>query len=232
MIASGALFVLSRGHSTALLAPGAVLGALLLIVVPWLWRLASDRAERIRLEERAEMATRVHDSVLQTLTLIQRHIAEPKRVAALARKQERELRSWLYGNGAGTGDTLSGALAEAAAEIEELHDIRVELASGGDCPLDDDVRAVVLAAREAMQNAAKFSVADEVSVYAEATDEEVSVFVRDRGVGFNRADVPADRHGLSESIEGRLARAGGTATVTSSPDNGTEVELTLPRKKQ
>ena len=107
--------------------------------------------------------------------------------------------------------------------------MRVELASGGDCPLDDDVRAVVLAAREAMQNAAKFAGVDEISVYAEADDEHVSVFVRDRGAGFDRSAVPADRRGLVESIEGRLARAGGVATITSTPGSGTEVELSLPR---
>jgi signal transduction histidine kinase len=231
VVAAGALLVLSHGGSASLLTPGAVVGALLLIVVPWLWRLASERAERIRLEERAEMAARVHDSVLQTLTLIQRHVDEPKRVASLARRQERELRGWLYGDGAAAGDTLVGALADAGAEIEELHGTRVELASGGNCPLDDDVRAVVLAAREAMQNAAKFSGADEISVYAEADDDGISVFVRDRGAGFDRANVPADRRGLAESIEGRMARAGGTAKVVSSPGQGTEVELTLPRRR-
>ena len=176
------------------------------------------------------MAARVHDSVLQTLTLIQRHADEPKRVASLARRQERELRSWLYGSGAATSDTLAGAIAEAAAEIEETHDVRVELASSGDCPLDDEVRAVVLAAREAMQNAAKFSGVEEISVYAEAFDGEISVFVRDRGAGFDRSQVPADRRGIVESIEGRMTRAGGSATLTSSPGNGTEVELTLPRR--
>ena len=87
----------------------------------------------------------------------------------------------------------------------------------------------MLAAREAMANAAKFSGAEEISVYAEADDERVSVFVRDRGAGFDRAAVPADRRGLAESIEGRMARAGGTAVVTSTPGEGTEVELTLPR---
>jgi signal transduction histidine kinase len=109
--------------------------------------------------------------------------------------------------------------------------VRVELASGGDCPLDDDVRAVVLAAREAMQNAAKFAGTEEVSVYAEADDREVSVFVRDRGTGFDRAAVPPDRRGLAQSIEGRLARAGGRATITSQPGEGTEVELRLPRSR-
>lgn len=234
LVAVGAALLLAQGSGTSFLAPGAIGGALLLIAGPWLWQLAverdAERTARIRTEERAEVAARVHDSVLQTLALIQRHSAEPRRVASLARRQERELRGWLYGDGAATGDTLMGALADAAAEVEELHGVRVELASGGDCPLDDDVRAVILAAREAMQNAAKFSGAEEISVYAEGGNGEISVFVRDRGAGFDRAAVPSDRHGLSESIEARLARAGGRATIVSSPGAGTEVELNLPRK--
>jgi signal transduction histidine kinase len=231
LVVAGVALLLFRGSAAApFLAPGAVAGALLLVLGPWLWQLAVDRAERIRVDERAQVAARVHDSVLQTLALIQRHANEPRRVAALARRQERELRGWLYGHGAASGDTLLGALADAAAEVEEVHATRVELASGGDCPLDDDVRAVVLAAREAMQNAAKFSRADEISVYAECADGVVAVYVRDRGAGFDRASVPADRHGLTESIEGRLERVGGTATIASSPGAGTEVELMLPRR--
>jgi signal transduction histidine kinase len=232
LVAAGVVVLLFQGGTSGFLAPGAIAGALLLITVPWLWQLAverdAERAARIRTDERAEMAARVHDSVLQTLALIQRHAGEPKRIAALARRQERELRGWLYGDGEAPGETLSAALGDAAAEIEETYGVQVEVASGGDCPLDDGVRAVVLAAREAMQNAAKFSGADEISVYAEAGSEGVSVFVRDRGGGFDRAAVPPDRHGLSESIEGRLARAGGRATVTSAPGEGTEVELRLP----
>jgi len=232
--ALGVGLLLTRGGSPSqVLAPGAVLGGLLLVVGPWLWQLArerdAERTERIRNEERAEVAARVHDSVLQTLALVQRHADEPRRVASLARRQERELRSWLYGGGPEAGDTLAGALAVAAAEIEELHGVRVELATGGDCPLSDEVNAVVLAAREAMANAAKFSGSDEISVYAESDDEHTSVFVRDRGSGFDRESVPADRHGLAESIEGRMARVGGDATITSSPGAGTEVELSLPR---
>jgi signal transduction histidine kinase len=231
---AGAGLLLARGGTSfGVLAPGAVLGALLLVAGPWLWQLArerdAERTARIRSDERAEVAARVHDSVLQTLALVQRHADEPRRVASIARRQERELRSWLYGDGEAPGDTLEGALAIAAGEIEELHGVRVELASGGDCALTDDVRTLVLAAREAMANAAKFSGADEISVYAEADDGHVSVFVRDRGAGFDRADVPPDRRGLVESIEGRMARAGGTAVVVSTPGEGTEVELTLPR---
>jgi signal transduction histidine kinase len=231
--AVGVGVLLTRGGSpTRVLAPGAVVGGLLLVVGPWLWQLArerdAERTERIRSDERAEVAARVHDSVLQTLALIQRHAEEPRRVGSLARRQERELRGWLYGSGPEPGDTLAGALAVAAAEIEELHGVRVELASGGDCPLTDELNAVVLAAREAMSNAAKFSGSDEISVYAEADDDRASVFVRDRGAGFDRGTVPPDRRGLVESIEGRMARAGGTANITSSPGSGTEVELTLP----
>jgi signal transduction histidine kinase len=176
------------------------------------------------------MAARVHDSVLQTLALIQRHADEPQRIAALARRQERELRSWLYGGGAPAAETLAGALELAAEEIEELHLVRVELAAGGDCPLGPELEPIVLAAREAMTNAAKFSGSDEISVYSEAGADTVSVFVRDRGAGFDPSSVGPDRRGIAESIVGRLARAGGQATITSSPGAGTEVELTLPRK--
>jgi signal transduction histidine kinase len=232
--AAGVGILLTQGGSPReILEPGAVLGGLLLIVGPWLWQLARERDEertqRIRIDERAEVATRVHDSVLQTLALIQLHTDDPRRVAALARRQERELRSWLYGDGTAAGDSLAGALALAAAEIEELHGVRVELASGSDCPLSEELGAIVLAAREAMANAAKFSGSDEVSVYAEADESRASVFVRDRGQGFNRAEVPPDRRGLVESIEGRMARAGGSATIVSAVGSGTEVELTMPR---
>ena len=172
----------------------------------------------------------MHDSVLQTLALVQRHAGDAARVSALARRQERELRRWLYGGGFGGGTTLDDALAEAAAEIEELHGVKIELASAGHVLLDANVEQLVLAAREAMANAAKFAGAGEISVYAESDASSVSVFVRDRGAGFDRAAVPADRRGLTESIEGRLARAGGRATIRSAPGEGTEIELTLPRQ--
>jgi signal transduction histidine kinase len=235
LVAIGVALLLAGGPSSSgFLAPAAVGGALLLIVGPWLWQLAverdAERTARIRTDERAEMAARVHDSVLQTLALIQRHAREPGRVASLARRQERELRGWLYGDGAAGGETLAGALIDAAGEIEELHGVRVELAHGGDCELSDELRPLVLAAREAMVNAAKFSGGEEIAVYADADAERASVFVRDRGVGFVRADVPADRRGLAESIEGRMARAGGIATIASAPGEGTEVELVLPRR--
>ena len=237
LAALGAVVLLSgEGTSTSLLAPGAVAGALLLIAGPWVWRLAlerdAERTGRIRTEERSEVAARVHDSVLQTLALVQRHADDPRRVASLARRQERELRGWLYGDQPLGDDTASllAALSAAAGDVEELHGVRVELASAGDCPVDASVGALVLAAREAMTNAAKFAGVEELDVYAEVTDDAVSVFVRDRGAGFDRSAVPGDRQGLRESIEGRLERAGGRATIVTSPGNGTEVELHLPRR--
>jgi signal transduction histidine kinase len=170
----------------------------------------------------------VHDSVLQTLALIQRESDDPRRVATLARRQERELRTWLYREpGPLEGEGLVASIEAAAVEIEEVHGVPVEVVSSGDAPLDDDLRALVLAAREAMANAAKFSGADEVSVYAEVSGAGATVFVRDRGVGFDRTAVPPDRRGLAESIEGRLVRHGGTARITSTPGEGTEVELSL-----
>src|SRR6266545_3134914 len=239
LAAFGAVILLEGGGATtAVLAPGAVAGALLLIAGPWLWRLALDRdaerAARIRSDERSEVAARVHDSVLQTLALIQRHAQEPRRVASLARRQERELRGWLYGDQPLGDETASvfAALSAAAADVEELHGVRVELASAGDCPVDDATGALVLAAREAMTNAAKFAGVDEVDVFLEVTDTAISVFVRDRGAGFDRAAVPAGRRGLVDSVEGRLERAGGRAKVVSRPGAGTEVELRLPRSER
>lgn len=232
LLMAGAVTFLGRsGASGSFLAPGAVAGALILVVGPWLWRLAEERAERIRLQERADVAARIHDSVLQTLALVQRHAGDAPRVAAIARRQERELRRWLYGSGIGAA-TLEAALQDAAADIEELHGVRIELASAGDVALDDDLSQLVLAAREAMANAAKFSGTDEISVYAEARPGSVSVFVRDRGAGFDRSAVAADRRGISESIVGRMERAGGSATIVTEPGEGTEVELTLARSPQ
>jgi signal transduction histidine kinase len=238
LLVVAALLLLTRGDTGAdgpLLTPAAFAGGLLLVVGPWVWRTAqerdAERTRRIRSEERAEVAARVHDSVLQTLALVQREADDPKRVAQLARRQERELRGWLYPEGQlFQEDTLVAAIGNAAAEVEEMHGVRVEVASAGNAPLDDDARAVVLAAREAMANAARFSGADEVSVYAEADPEAISVFVRDRGAGFDRESVPKERRGLAESIEGRMTRHGGTAKITSAPGEGTEVELTLPRR--
>lgn len=234
VVAGGILFVrgaLEHHGGGTLVPPAALLVAVFLVVGPWMWRLARDRdaerMERIRAQERADMAARVHDSVLQTLALVQRSADDPRRVAALARRQERELRSWLYGDRDRDASSLRQALEDAAAEVEELHGVRVELVQTGDAQLDERGQSLVLAAREAMANAAVHAGVAEVSVYVEVDGEEAAVFVRDRGVGFERDAVPPDRRGLTESIEGRIERAGGTATVRSIPGEGTEVELRL-----
>ena len=211
----------------------AVAIALLLVLGPWAWRLAAERdterTARIRSQERSEMAARVHDSVLQTLALVQREAGDPRRVAALARRQERELRSWLYPDPRADDAGLASAMDTAAAEVEELHGVPVELVRTGDVPLDDRVEALVLAAREAIANAAKHSGADEVSAFVDVGDDEIAIYVRDRGRGFDPEAIPAGAHGIAESIRGRMSRAGGTATLTSSAD-GTEVELRLGRQ--
>jgi len=214
------------------LAPAGLVVLLCLVVGPWIWRIAqerdAERLARIRAQERADVAARVHDSVLQTLALVQKSADDPKRVAALARRQERELRGWLYGARADAVETLSAALEDALADVEELHGVRVELVQTGDAPLDDRSEALVLAAREALTNAATHGGVGEVSVFVEVGDREIAVWVRDRGRGFDPAAVTADRRGVAESIEGRLERSGGTAAVRSAPGEGTEVELRLP----
>jgi signal transduction histidine kinase len=238
LVVGGSLLFLetatSAGDGGSLVAPAALVVVLFLVVGPWVWRLArerdAERTERIRAQERADMAARVHDSVLQTLALVQRSADDPRRVAALARRQERELRGWLYG-GAGEGEvaeTLARALEDALADVEELHGVRVELVQTGDAPLDDGLRALVLAAREAVANAAVHAGVRDVAVFADVADGEVSVYVRDRGSGFARESVPDDRRGIAESVEARLARHGGNATIRSAPGEGTEVELRLP----
>lgn len=227
---AGAVVMLDHlGSSRAFVAPGALAGAFALVLGPWVWQLTRERGERIRLAERAEIASRIHDSVLQTFALVQRDADDPQRVRALARRQERELRRWLYGSGYGDATTFADALTEAAADVEESHRVRIELATSGDAALDERLGQVVLAAREAMANAAKHSGAAEVSVYAEADVAAVSVFVRDRGAGFDPGAVPDDRRGIADSVEARMQRAGGSATILSSPGNGTEIELRLPR---
>jgi signal transduction histidine kinase/phage shock protein PspC (stress-responsive transcriptional regulator) len=217
------------------LATAVITGGLVMIFGPWLWRLAraltDERRDRIRSEERAEMAAHLHDSVLQTLAMIQRRADEPRVVTTLARQQERELRGWLFEQAPPTaGDDLGSALEGAAAEVERQQTVPIEVVRvGGNAPLDDRLHALVLAAREAMVNAAVHSQSDQVSVFLELEPERATVFVRDRGVGFDRDEVASDRRGIAESIEGRMRRQGGKAVVRSDPGEGTEIELTMPR---
>jgi signal transduction histidine kinase len=236
VLAGTVLFVVAAtegGGGSSLVATSSLVLTLALVVGPWVWRLArerdAERLERIRMQERVEMATHVHDSVLQTLALVQRSADDPRRVAGLARRQERELRSWLYGGReAASEGSLRGALEETLADVEEMHGVRVDLVQTGDAPLDERLDALVLAVREAVANAAVHADVGEVSVFVEAGGDGVTAFVRDRGTGFDPESVPPDRRGLAESIEARIVRQGGIALVRSVPGEGTEIELRLP----
>jgi signal transduction histidine kinase len=217
----------------ALLAALFGVGGLALVVGPWVLRLASDltaeREERIRTQERADVAAHLHDSVLQTLALIQKSSHDATTVARLARAQERDLRSWLYAGESTDERSLAGALRSAAAEVEDTHGVSVDVVAVGDCELDDALRPIVQATREAVTNAAKHAGTGRVDVYAEVIDGSVDVFVRDRGAGFSLDDVPEDRYGVRRSILDRMERHGGNAEVRSAPGEGTEVRLHLPR---
>jgi signal transduction histidine kinase len=239
VVAAGLVFLQATGALGAardvLLGVVAVVVVLGVIFAPWVARLVrsltQERAERIRSQERAEVAAHLHDSVLQTLAMVQRRAADPGEVASLARRQERELRAWLAGRPApGQAGRLAGALEGAAAEVEEQHGVPVEVVVVGDRDLDQPHEAVVAAAREAMTNAAKFGAGSPVDVYAEAGDSQTQVFVRDRGPGFDPDAVPDDRRGVRESIVGRMERHGGRARVTSAPGSGTEVEIVLEER--
>ena len=192
--------------------------------------LATERSERIRSEERADVAAHLHDSVLQTLALIQKRVSEPAEVGSLARSQERELRNWLYGAANVDAESLAGAMEEVCADVEERHRVEVELVTVGDAPLDTNLLALVSATREAVINAAKFAGEDKVSVYCELDDHTVKVFVRDRGIGFDPDNIDPDRQGVRESIVGRMHRHDGTAIIRSTPEAGTEVELAITRE--
>jgi signal transduction histidine kinase len=217
-----------------------VLGAIAVLCGPWWLRVMRDlgveRQARIRAEERADMASRVHDSVLQTLALIQRRADSPQQVVQLARAQERELRSWLFdGRAPGSMDGIAATFAAAIRliqqDVEAQYGIAIEAVTVGDCDLgdDDDLSALLAAAREAAVNAAKWSGASVISLFAEVEPSEVSVFVRDRGRGFDPEAVPADRKGLAESVRARMERRGGQASIRSVLGEGTEVSLTMPR---
>ena len=208
-------------------------GGLALLGGPWLWRLANDlieeRSSRIRSQARAEMAAHLHDSVLQTLALIQR-AKEPREMVSLARTQERDLRAWLYGRAPSLhGVRLRDAVDALAGRLERQHQLKIEAVVVGDAELDDDLRALVSACNEAVLNAAKHAGVPDVSVYVEVEDDQVTAFIRDAGSGFDPAAVPADRRGIAESIVLRMERHGGTAEIRSRPGAGTEVVLHLPR---
>jgi signal transduction histidine kinase len=236
VVGAVALFAVRHGQVSAVydVLVSAALGGVGLGITlgPWIWRLTNDlaeeRAERVRTQERADLAAHLHDSVLQTLALIQKNAADGPTVARLARSQERDLRAWLFDSEPGTG-TLSAALREVVREIEDTYGVDVELVTVGDVDLGSTLAPMVAATREAATNAAKHAGTRVVDIYAEVAPDRVEVFVRDRGRGFDVESIPTGRHGVRNSIQDRMSRHGGTADIRSAPETGTEVRLTLPR---
>jgi phage shock protein PspC (stress-responsive transcriptional regulator)/anti-sigma regulatory factor (Ser/Thr protein kinase) len=218
-----------------LLFGGVLLTGVAVVAGPWIWRtvteLRAERAERIRSQTRADIAAVVHDQVLHTLALIQRKADDPREVARLARGQERDLRNWLYKPTASPTETLSAALEAAAAEVEDTYAVTVDVVVVGDGDTDERLEALVQATREALVNAGKHAGVPTVSLYAEVEPDEVSVFVRDRGAGFDLGAVDGDRHGVAGSIVGRMERHGGTAEIRTAPGAGTEVRLRIGRTR-
>lgn len=230
LVAAAGPFSISFGSIVLALA---VAVALSLGVGPFVARAlrqtADERRERIRSEERAAVAAHLHDSVLQTLALIQRSESSPE-IATLARRQERELRSWLYGRRIGLSHGRLGEALEAMADrVEEHHPVSVDVVAVGDCAMDDRLLALVEACGEAALNAARHSGGSSVSVFVEVGPDLVDAFVRDRGRGFSPDDVGEDRYGIAHSIRRRIERAGGKTAISSAPGAGTEVHLWLPR---
>ncbi|MGW0802017.1 ATP-binding protein [Nonomuraea sp. NPDC002799] len=242
LVVIGAIGFLAAEGELAQARPGllftvVVVGGLAVIAAPWLaglWKeLQLERRERIRQEERAEVAAMVHDSVLHTLTLIQRVAHDQREVTRLARAQERDLRNWLYQPAQDADATLAAAVRRIAAEEEDAHGVPIEVVCVGDVALDATGRlaAMLKASRQAMVNAAKYSESPSISVYAEVEGEEATIFVKDRGKGFDIESVPLDRMGIRESIIGRMERHGGTARMRTSVGEGTEVMLTMKVEK-
>ena len=210
-----------------------VIAVLALVLAPFWMRLvrnlAAERSERIRSQERADLAAHLHDSVLQTLTLVQKRADDPRQVATLARLQERELREWLSGRSPADRDqNLATSLDALGAEVEERHEVPIDVVTVGDRPLDEKGAALVAASREALTNAARYAAdSGPITMYAQISDDKSQVFVHDRGRGFDIDSIPDDRRGVRDSILGRMERHGGKAVVRSTPGEGTEIELTM-----
>jgi signal transduction histidine kinase len=241
LVFGGAGWLFSARASVALLRPlgGVVLviAGIVLLLGPWWLRIARDlvleRQAKVRAEERADISAQVHDSVLQTLALIQRRADDPQKVVWLARMQERELRSWLFeGRAPGEAEadmTFAAGVRQIQQDVEARYGVPVEAVTVGDCELDENLNALLAAAREATVNAAKWSGAGVISLFAEVEPDSVSIVVRDRGKGFDPSSVPTDRKGLAESVHGRMVRRGGTADVVSAEGEGTKVTLRMAR---
>lgn len=199
--------------------------------------LVAAESARGRAEAHATISAHLHDSVLQTLALIQRSAEVPAEVVSLARGQERELRDWLYASPTTNPAGLVELVSRAAAEVEARYQVTVEVVAVGgspegaviETPRPETAEAVAAAAREAMVNSARHSGSGTVSVYLEMVDGAVRIYVRDRGTGFEPERVAADRHGIADSIRGRLAAVGGSAELRTAVGKGTEWMLEVSK---
>ena len=225
----------STGYGAAFAAVAALIMGLIVTAGPWVLRvgreLADERRQRIRSEEKAALSAHLHDSVLQTLTLIQRQAHDPDAITRLARRQEHELRDWLYGRERTAQATLAGEIRDIARDVEATHGVSIDVVQVGDAPVDTAMQALTEATREALVNAAKHSGVPAVSLFVEVEADETVVYVRDRGHGFDPTAIAEDRVGIRESIRARLTRAGGMTVITAAPGEGTEIEMRLPRTR-
>jgi signal transduction histidine kinase len=220
-----------EGILAVLISVGVTAAGLAVVFGPWVYRMANqvgeERRDRIRSEERSELAAHLHDSVLQTLALIQRNASNPRKMASLARRQERELRSWLYGQPLADARRMETFVA-MLEEIEDAHEVSIDTIFVGEFPLNERTEAVALALREAANNAAHHSGVQEISVYVERENGQITAYVRDRGKGFDPSAVADGRRGIADSIRGRIQRHGGSVEIMSAPGEGCEVKITMP----
>jgi len=240
VLAGGALWWFAAWRFTdnsvvrAIVVPAVLVAGAALVLAPWWLRLIRqvgvERDQRIREYERAEIAAHLHDSVLQTLTLIRAKSTDPDAVSRLARAQERDLRSYLYQERRSEAESVATALGALIDEVEDAHGVAIDTVTVGDAPTTDAFRAAIMAAREAASNAARHG-REPISVYAELTPTAFEIFVRDSGPGFDPSAVSGDRLGIRHSIIGRVERHGGGATVASSPGERTEVMISMPREE-
>ena len=236
LLSLGVVMVASRDNPPIILLRGGLIGAalvagVLFALVPMWLRTTKDlsqaQAQRVRESERADIAAHLHDSVLQALTLIRASAEDPARVRAIALTEERELRAWLYTGHAQAADSLDAAVTEAVVGVESRYGVPISVVVVGDMRPGPGELALVAALAEACQNAVRHG-APPVSVYVEVRPQAVEAFIKDSGEGFDPATIAADRHGVRDSIVGRMRRTGGNATIRRLA-RGTEVALSVPR---
>lgn len=241
----GVLLLIGQESGRALMLPAlmaviAVLIGAALVLAPWWLRLVNqlgeERATAALARERAEIAAHLHDSVLQTLALIQRSSDKPGEVTRLARNQERELRAWLYNERVSPGTSVADEAREIVASVENAlaqdaggdTTVSIELVVVGDATPNSDTEALLAAMAEALKNAVRHG-KPPVSAYLEVRDTAYEAFVTDRGEGFDIDSIAPDRFGVRESIIGRIERRGGTVKFRNVAAGGTEVALRIPR---